>query len=145
MGGRARKLKTGKKIEKPIGREGVDKSIQRLEEVIRFAALRHKVLASNVANVDTPGYRAKDVLFQKEMKNQIMAVDRTHGRHLQGNLPAQEVGAVLPQERSPWGDGNNVVLDMELAHMTENALLYEAALRLLSRKLLMYKNAIKGR
>lgn len=123
----------------------MDKSIRRLEEVIRYAAVRHKVLASNVANVDTPGYRAKDVLFREEVKNQIVTISRTSDRHLQGDGRAQNDGTVVPQERYPWGDGNNVALDMELAHMTENALLYEAALKLLSRKLLMYKNAVKGR
>jgi flagellar basal-body rod protein FlgB len=51
---------------------------------------------------------------------------------------------MVPVERSSFEDGNNVVLDMELANMTENALLYEAGVRLLSQKLMIYKNAIKA-
>lgn len=123
----------------------MDKGIQKLEEVIRFAALRHKVLASNVANAETPGYRAKDVRFPEEMKNQLVVMTRTDNLHLGNGLSAASGGRVIPVERSPWGDGNNVALDMELAQMTENALLYEAAVRLLSKKLTMYKNAVKGK
>lgn len=123
----------------------MDKGIQRLEELIRFAGLRHKVLASNVANADTPGYRAKDVRFPEEMKNQMVVMARTNGLHLGGGPVNPPAAGVVPVERSPWGDGNNVALDAELAQMTENALLYEAAVRLLSKKLTMYKNAVKGK
>jgi flagellar basal-body rod protein FlgB len=123
----------------------VDKGIQFLEELIKTSAFRHKVLASNIANVDTPGYKAKDVPFRKEMNNQIVEMVKTSPDHIQGTNNPKEVSGMVPVERASWEDGNNVVLDMELANMTENALLYETGVKLMSKKLMMYKNAIRGR
>ena len=122
----------------------MDKGIQLLEQIIKTSALRHKVLASNIANVDTPGYKAKDVLFKDEISNQTIGITNTNPNHIQGTKNIKEAGGMVPVERSSFEDGNNVVLDMELANMTENALLYEAGVRLLSKKLMIYKNAIKA-
>ena len=122
----------------------MDKGIQLLEQIIKTSALRHKVLASNIANVDTPGYKAKDVLFKDEISNQTIGITNTNPNHIQGTKNQKETGGMAPVERSSFEDGNNVVLDMELANMTENALLYEAGVRLLSKKLMIYKNAIKA-
>jgi flagellar basal-body rod protein FlgB len=123
----------------------MDKGFQILEQIIRATTFRHKVLASNIANVDTPGYQTKDVPFNTLVKNQVMGLNKTNSNHLQGNITPQETGGMTVIERSPWEDGNNVALDKELANMTENALLYQAGTMLLSKKLQMYKNAIKGR
>jgi len=122
----------------------MDKGIQLLEQIIKTSALRHKVLASNIANVDTPGYKAKDVLFKDEINNQSIGITNTSPNHIQGTIYQREAGGMVPVERSSFEDGNNVVLDMELANMTENALLNEAGIRLLSKKLMIYKNAIKA-
>jgi flagellar basal-body rod protein FlgB len=121
----------------------MDKGFQTLERIIQTATLRHKLLASNIANVDTPGYKAKDLPFNTILKNQVMGVSRTDANHLSGNPVSAGAGDIEVEERSPWEDGNNVSLDMELGRMTENALLYEAGTTLLSKKIQMYKNAIK--
>jgi flagellar basal-body rod protein FlgB len=123
----------------------VDKGIQLLEEIIKTSAFRHKVLASNIANVDTPGYKAKDVPFSQEINNQVIRMTQTNPEHLHGTKNPKEVKGMVPVERTSGEDGNNVALDMEMANMTENALLYEAGVKLLSKKLMMYKNAIRGK
>ena len=121
----------------------MDKGFQILEQVIQTATLRHKLLASNIANVDTPGYRAKDLPFNTVLKDQVMGLAKTAANHLTGNPAPAGGGDLRPEERAPWEDGNNVSMDMELGRMTENALLYEAGTTLLSKKIQMYKNAIK--
>lgn len=123
----------------------MDKGIQLLEEIIKTSAFRHKVLASNIANADTPGYKAKDVPFSQEVNNQVIGMSATNPDHFQGTKNPKEVKGMVPVERSAGPDGNNVALDMELAKMTENGLMYEAGVKLLSRKLMMYKNAVRGR
>ena len=123
----------------------MDKGVQLLEEIIKTSAFRHKVLASNIANVDTPGYKAKDVPFSQEINNQVIRMTKTSPDHLQGTKNPKEVRGMVPVERASGEDGNNVALDMELANMTENALLYEAGVKLLSKKLMIYKNAVRGR
>jgi flagellar basal-body rod protein FlgB len=121
----------------------MDQGFQILEQIIKNATVRHKLLASNVANVDTPGYKAKDLPFQSVLNSQVMGMTRTAPGHLAGNSLEDGVGDVKVEDRTSWEDGNNVSLDMELAKMTENALLYEAGTTLLSKKIQMYKNAIK--
>jgi flagellar basal-body rod protein FlgB len=123
----------------------VDKGIQLLEGMIKNSVFRHKVLASNIANADTPGYKAKDVSFRQEMDNSIIKMAQTNPDHMPVSTTSKAGGRLVPVERTSWEDGNNVTLDIELANMTENALLYEAGVRLLSKKLQMYKNAVRGR
>ncbi|HMK64907.1 MAG TPA: flagellar basal body rod protein FlgB [Thermodesulfobacteriota bacterium] len=121
----------------------MDKGFQILEQIIQTTTLRHKLLASNIANVDTPGYKAKDLPFNTVLKDQVMGLSRTDANHLAGSPVQAGVGDVKDEERAPWEDGNNVSLDTELSRMTENALLYEAGTTLLSKKIQMYKNALK--
>ncbi len=123
----------------------MDQGFQILERIIKTSVFRHKVLASNIANVDTPGYKTKDVSFKEVLANPAIRLAKTAADHIQGGGPSLEVGGGVVEDRAPWEDGNNVALDMELANMTENSLLYEAGVKLLSKKLQMYKNAIKGR
>ncbi len=123
----------------------MDFGFQVLEQIIKTSAFRHKILASNIANIDTPGYKAKDVSFKESMSNPSLGLTRTSTMHKQGPNNLRETGGMTAVERASWEDGNNVALDMELAHMTENSLLYEAGAKLLSKKLQMFKNAIKGR
>jgi flagellar basal-body rod protein FlgB len=122
----------------------VDKGIQLLEEIIKISAFRHKVLASNIANADTPGYKAKDVPFSQEINNQVIRMTKTSPDHFQAIKNPKETRGIVPVERTSGEDGNNVALDMELANLTENALLYQAGVTLLTKKFQMYKNAIKG-
>jgi flagellar basal-body rod protein FlgB len=123
----------------------MDKGIQLLEDMIKASAFRHKVLASNIANADTPGYKAKDVPFRQEMDNLVIKMAQTSPDHISGTNTPNEAGRLVPVERTSGEDGNNVTLDIELANMTENALRYEAGINLLSKKFQMYKNAVKGR
>ena len=118
-----------------------DKGLGLLEKIVRFTTMRHKILASNIANADTPGYRAKDIPFNEVMSKKMMELQSTNPAHLRG-VPS-EMGETVTEDRSPWEDGNNVALDMELANMTENGLLYQAGVKLMSAKFQIYKNAIK--
>ncbi len=122
----------------------MDFGFQILERIIKTTSFRHKVLASNIANVDTPGYKAKDVIFKDVMANPSIGLAVTDPNHIGGANNAKGSGETVVDEEADWGDGNNVSLDMELAKMTENSLLYEAGAQLLSTKIKMYKNAIKG-
>ncbi|MBA4393394.1 MAG: flagellar basal body rod protein FlgB [Desulfobacca sp.] len=122
----------------------MDKGFQILEQILKTSTFRHKLLASNIANVDTPGYKAKDVTFKEAINNHSMKLNQTSSNHISGSNLPKEVGGMTAVERTPWDDGNTVALDMELANMTENALLYQAGVTLLTKKFQMYKTAIKG-
>jgi flagellar basal-body rod protein FlgB len=112
-----------------------------LEGIIRQANIRHSVLASNVANVDTPDFKAKDVSFGALLGNEILLAS-TNPKHLQVAVGSAS-GDVKIEETQPWADKNNVEMDMQVAKMTENAMFYEAGITLLKKKIQMFKSALR--
>ena len=98
-------------------------------------SVRQKLVASNVANADTPGYKTQDIDFRGEFAKQ---------------MEQQECGgpqALFPQTIEPGGlpvkaDGNNVSLDRESRLMAENALRFQVAASLATSQLHAIKSAI---
>jgi len=113
-----------------------------LEGQLRASTLRHGVIASNIANVDTPGYKARDVKFDETLNEATIELRGTQPGHM---APAGQVagGHVEIDPRPSWGDQNNVELDMEVAKMTENAVFFQAASTILSKNIQMYKAALR--
>lgn len=103
----------------PVYRAGLD-----------FHRERHAVLASNVANVDTPGFRALE-LTRPEASSEVggpwLRLRGTSERHVgTGGARAGEPGALAPDSTAPVGaDGNSVSLDREMAKLAANDLRYE--------------------
>jgi len=108
-----------------------DDSLKTLRSIMDIASFRQKLLASNVANADTPGYRAKDISFQNELN-----------RALGGSKGNYGVYEVMPTMLSR--DGNTVNLDVEMTKMAETTLMYNSAAQILSTKIRMMKDVIKG-
>lgn len=115
---------------------------QILERVLQAAKIRHGVIVSNIANADTPDYKAKDVGFDQLLRGEIMELQKTNPRHIAAYQAGQSV-TVTAESASHWEDRNNVELDMEVAKMTENSLLYQAAIHMLSTNIRMFKNALR--
>ena len=112
-----------------------------LQKLLQQATVRHGVLASNIANVDTPGYQARDVSFGQVLGTEL-SLAATDAKH----LPLADnsaAGTITTNAASPWPDKNNVEMDLEVAKMTENGMLYEAGVTLLQKKIAMYKSALK--
>ncbi len=113
-----------------------------IHRLIDAAGFRHKVISSNIANVDTPGYKAKDVKFDQVLGSE-MKLAVTSARHLGGSGPglSQTLSA---EDAQAWVDQNTVELDKEVSKMTENSILYQTSVSMLSAKIRMFKNALKG-
>ena len=112
---------------------------------------RQKVLAQNVANADTPGYRPQDLKkpdFQKEMKlaaSLHVTTQRTHASHIAGDPVGEETKGFRKIERDGWEttpSGNSVVLEEEMMKVTQNQMDYQAATTLYSRALTLIKVSI---
>ena len=89
---------------------------------------RQKLVASNIANVDTPGYKTKDIDFQFEYMSLV-----------QGQAP----NAIDPPGLAEKSDGNNVSMDREARLLAENALRFNVASNLMKTQLKMVESAIK--
>jgi flagellar basal-body rod protein FlgB len=113
-----------------------------LDRLISAAGFRHRVISSNIANVDTPGYKAKDVKFDQILGSE-MRLSVTSPRHVSGNGPGSS-GELTAAEAEAWADQNTVALDVEVSKMTENSMLYQAGVAMLATKIRMFKMALKG-
>ena len=116
----------------------------RLDAVFRFQqnalalrAERQQVLASNIANADTPAYKARDIDFRGALANALgggssaAALSAPHPAHLPAGAAGVTASGNLLLYRTPRQDsidGNTVELDAERAQFADNALRYEASL-----------------
>jgi flagellar basal-body rod protein FlgB len=105
----------------------IDRLSGQLERYLDLLSARQKLVASNIANADTPGYHTQDIDFQSEFQNATS-----------GTPNVLEV-AGLPMKN----DGNNVSLDREARLLAENALRFNAASSLLHSQISSLRAAIK--
>jgi flagellar basal-body rod protein FlgB len=122
----------------------MDKDIKTLERIINFTTKRHGVLSSNIANVDTPGYKTKDLDFDYLIEKNTIELQVTNNRHISSSKN-DRFSEIKINTIPSWGDSNNVELDMEVAKMTENAMMFMGSATMLSIKFRMYKEALTRR
>lgn len=114
-------------------------------------ALRQEVIGRNLANIDTPGFKAQSVTFeaalqQAQRETQAIRLAVTDGAHLTG---AGDPTALISLEARTGGstraDGNNVDIDQELTQMAETGIRFQALSQLISKKMLLLKSIATGR
>jgi flagellar basal-body rod protein FlgB len=111
---------------------------------------RRDMISQNIANVDTPGYKAQEVSFEGVLKQAmndkpLMSMKTSNARHMQGG-GIQGIGMVQVGNRqggSTRADGNNVDIDQELTQMTETGIRYQAITEIVSKKLSLLKNLVR--
>ena len=98
-----------------------------IEAGIKAEGLRQKTIASNIANLETPGYRRFDVKFKEHLAS---AMDS------KGNVDLSKVNAEFyqPQNTTVQSNGNDVSLDVEIGDMVKNTLRHTTYIRLLRKK-----------
>ncbi len=109
-----------------------------LAKLTDVTQLRHQVLAQNVANVNTPGYRRKDVRFEDNLAEQLAAQPESFVKAMKPDVVEDQTTPTRP-------DGNNVEIDLEMMRLNKNTLLGNTYLQLLTTKLGMMKRAVNGR
>ncbi|MBX9580965.1 MAG: flagellar basal body protein [Gemmataceae bacterium] len=104
--------------------------IDTLSGLLSATGLRHRVIAQNVANVNTPGYRRLEVTFGGELARATGAAPTP--KVVYGDGPARV-------------DGNTVDIDREMNDLAKNALLYQAAAQIVTSRLASLRSAVSGR
>jgi flagellar basal-body rod protein FlgB len=104
-----------------------------LERVLDGTALRHRALADNVANVDTPGFQRKAVEFREQLRAILEASPSPEAAI--ARLQRLQPRSLADRSSPPRQDGNNVDIDLEMAALAKNTLEYESAAELLAAKL----------
>ena len=107
-------------------------SMQRLEHFLNLVTYRHELISSNLANVDTPGYRTQDIDFESEMRR---AEQRWEGTPVSPQV--REVKGLIERP-----DGNNVSLERETMALAQVQLQYRAGVELLRNEIHTLQSAI---
>jgi flagellar basal-body rod protein FlgB len=125
--------------------DGIDPTVQALRTVLGRASRRAQVVASNLANVDTPGYRALDVFFPDAMPGSSgLELERADPRHL---APAEDLSVRGKLIEAPVtrtrNDGNTVDVDREMTRLAMSSGRYRSAAEMLRKRfaLLVYAAA----
>ncbi len=127
-------------------------TIPLLKKTLDLRSMKHNLIISNVANMDTPNYKAFDIIIEEEFEKTMGAgknikLEKTGSGHLDGRercLGNVKLRAVDARQFSVGCDGNSVDIDREMAILSENNLMYNALAQIISRKFAGLKNVIKG-
>ena len=118
-----------------------------LEQMLRFTAARHRLIAENVVNVDTPGYVQKDLSLEKFQGLLRARVERRHEAGLGGAEPFDDVTAEIetPTRGILFHDGNNRSMEQLMADQAKNAMMHNLAVELLRKQFQAMELALKER
>lgn len=119
-----------------------------LRQVLDIRAARHRVILTNIANEDTPGFRANELSFSQALasarKPQPVTIETTHPGHLSGaSSSLQEFVHPVETDDLPL-DANSVNMEREMAKLSDNAMLYNTAATLVAKEYRELLNAIRG-
>ncbi len=104
---------------------------QTLFENLSFRSERQKVISGNIANVNTPDYKTKELVFEQELQkaNTDLRLKVTHEKHIPFDMeknPSKGPEVVEVQNLLENNDGNNVSLDKQITEMSKNSMIFNA-------------------
>jgi len=115
---------------------------------LKVRAENAEVIASNIANADTPGYKAKGMDFQKALaqasSKQQTNIAKTHEKHFDIRTEINNNVQFRVPDQPDTGDGNTVDVQMERNLYLENSMYYQASLQFMNGKIKGLKKAISG-
>jgi len=117
-------------------------------EALAVRAKRAEVIASNIANADTPGYKARGMDFKSALaqasQNQQSGMSRTHDKHFDVRTEINNNVMFRMPDQADTGDGNTVDAQVERNLYLENSMQYQASIQFLSGRIKGLKKAITG-
>ncbi|MDJ0856078.1 MAG: flagellar basal body rod protein FlgB [Desulfobacterales bacterium] len=123
-----------------------------LERSLNLRSRNQKLIVSNLANLDTPNYKAFKMMVADQMAGHSendaqVTMTRTRIGHMASGHAASETMRAERIDHNPLsmrGDGNTVELEREMSNLAENTLMYNTATRLVANKFNLLKSVIKG-
>lgn len=129
----------------------LDQALQFQHQALSLRAHRQQVIAANIANSDTPNFKARDIDFSAALKSAMtgrgdgaLPVARTAAGHLSGGVESGPARLLYRKDFQSAVDGNTVDMDVERAQFAENAVHYEAGITFITHQLKMMAAAVQG-
>lgn len=123
-------------------------NISTLERALDYSSLKQKVISQNIANVDTPNYKAKDVSFKSVLQNELdhtFNTYRTDNRHIDFSDSSSSSTGIITQRNVQYNhNGNSVDMDKEMSNLATNQIYYNALIERLNGKFSTLQNVIRG-
>lgn len=122
------------------------------EQALKLRTYRQEILGNNLANSDTPGFKARDINFADVLKSELAGATRTGGLtlattnsgHIKGKTSIENPNLLYRVPNQPAMDGNTVDGDVELSELTKNSVFTESALSMLGSTIRGRMSAITG-
>lgn len=129
----------------------IDEAFAFQQKALNLRAYRQQVLASNIANADTPNYQARDFNFSAVLQDALagrstgdLALNTTSAAHFSGTGMAGSPALQYRQPMQASGDGNTVEMDVERGQFAENAVHYEAGLTFITHQIKQLSAALQS-
>ncbi|MCY8837859.1 flagellar basal body rod protein FlgB [Bacillus atrophaeus] len=121
-------------------------TIQNLENALGRVNVKQKVITNNIANIDTPNYKAKKVSFQNLLNQESSRLEsvKTDYRHVDFSDEGSNGSIVANSNTAYQQNGNNVDIDKEMTDLAENQINYQALVERMSGKFNSLKTVLTG-
>ena len=123
-------------------------TISTLDKALNYSSTKQKVISQNIANVDTPNYKAKDVSFNDAFNKALgesLVANRTNARHFPFNKINHSSSTTITKNQVSYNEsGNSVDIDQEMADLATNQIYYNALTERMSGKFSSLQNVIRG-
>ncbi|WP_294343045.1 flagellar basal body rod protein FlgB [uncultured Clostridium sp.] len=114
-----------------------------LKDDLNVSALRNRVIANNISNINTAGYKRKYVSFEDTLQNTIKSVSlkTSSEKHISSSSESGDERIITDNSTSTRSDGNNVDIDTEMVNLTANNMMYESLTTALNNRFAINKIA----
>ena len=123
----------------------------KLFEQLNFRGERQKVISSNIANINTPGYKTKELVFVDEVNNsitnnslQLKATNSKHMTNINSSLANSNPKLMEVDNLEEQNDGNNVNLDTQMGEMSKNKILFDAIQSSIKRDSKLFRSVVES-
>lgn len=117
-----------------------DKTMEMVQDRLSLSSTNQKLISSNLANIDTPGYKTKSLSFddalRQSLEDHVLQMVRTNSRDLDPDSPVEAM------ENTKVVEGGPVDLDAQMVNLAKNSLEYQYMIAMLDKKFTMLKTAI---
>ena len=134
----------------------ISKSYDLMAKAMDYRALRADLISSNIANIDTPGYKSRDIEFESSLKEEEkklyevqshkLRLAKTNSRHLDPieDKPNQRGVIFFRDGQDARNDGNTVDLDVETTELAKNKVMYDALTAALKKDSAIFRSVIEA-